>query len=115
MIIVRLQGGLGNQMFQYAMGRSLAHRHNTVLKFDLDLLLDRTPNGGRFPFREFDLEFFFGITPDTATTEEIRGFTRRANNDMIEKVARKVLGEKKNVLNEPHYHYSQAALEASDD
>jgi len=27
-------GGLGNQMFQYAIGRNLAHRHRTELKLD---------------------------------------------------------------------------------
>lgn len=35
MIIVRMKGGLGNQMFQYAAGRSLA------LKTGLPLALDR--------------------------------------------------------------------------
>lgn len=35
MIIVRLIGGLGNQMFQYALGRTLAERQSTLLKLDL--------------------------------------------------------------------------------
>lgn len=35
MIIVRLYGGLGNQMFQYALGRSLALRNDTELKLDI--------------------------------------------------------------------------------
>jgi len=34
-IIVRLAGGLGNQMFQYAAGKQLAVKHNTILKLDL--------------------------------------------------------------------------------
>ena len=34
MIIVKLRGGLGNQMFQYAAGRALALRHQTNLKLD---------------------------------------------------------------------------------
>ncbi|MFC2055314.1 alpha-1,2-fucosyltransferase [Chloroflexota bacterium] len=34
MIIVRLKGGLGNQLFQYACGRALAHRQCTSLKLD---------------------------------------------------------------------------------
>jgi len=37
-ICVRLMGGLGNQMFQYAAGRALAIRHKTVLKLDLSFL-----------------------------------------------------------------------------
>jgi len=36
MIIVRLLGGLGNQMFQYAFGRKLAHLHHTNIGFELD-------------------------------------------------------------------------------
>jgi len=35
MIIVQLVGGLGNQLFQYATARRLAHVHNTVLKLDI--------------------------------------------------------------------------------
>lgn len=35
MIITRLIGGLGNQLFQYAIGRHLAIRNNTELKLDL--------------------------------------------------------------------------------
>ena len=35
MIIVRLMGGLGNQMFQYAAGRRLAHVRQVPLKLDL--------------------------------------------------------------------------------
>ena len=35
MIIVYLKGGLGNQMFQYALGRHLAEIHKTELKLDI--------------------------------------------------------------------------------
>lgn len=35
MIISQLAGGLGNQMFQYALGRSLALRNNDMLKLDV--------------------------------------------------------------------------------
>ena len=36
MIITSLTGGLGNQLFQYAAGRSLAHYHQTELVLDLE-------------------------------------------------------------------------------
>jgi len=42
MIIIRLQGGLGNQMFQYALGRSLSLIHNVPFKVDSSYL--RNPN-----------------------------------------------------------------------
>ena len=35
MIIVRLNGGLGNQLFQYAAGRSLAIKNNDILQLDV--------------------------------------------------------------------------------
>lgn len=35
MIITRLNGGLGNQLFQYAFGRSLAARHGVPLRLDI--------------------------------------------------------------------------------
>ncbi|MFC1711411.1 alpha-1,2-fucosyltransferase [Patescibacteria group bacterium] len=37
MIIVRVSGGLGNQMFQYALGRRLAHFHQSALKLDVSI------------------------------------------------------------------------------
>ncbi|SEJ61766.1 Glycosyl transferase family 11 [Cyclobacterium xiamenense] len=37
MIIVRLKSGLGNQLFQYAMGLSLSRKKNTPLLFDSSL------------------------------------------------------------------------------
>lgn len=35
MIIVKLKGGLGNQLFQYAFGRKLAIQNNSELKLDI--------------------------------------------------------------------------------
>ena len=32
MIVCKLKGGLGNQMFQYAFARCLAHKNNTEIK-----------------------------------------------------------------------------------
>ncbi|HEY0979824.1 MAG TPA: alpha-1,2-fucosyltransferase [Candidatus Paceibacterota bacterium] len=57
MVITRLQGGMGNQMFQYAAGRALAIKNNTSLGLDLEYLLDRTPRKG-FTFRNYDLDLF---------------------------------------------------------
>ncbi|MDD2337893.1 MAG: alpha-1,2-fucosyltransferase [Geobacteraceae bacterium] len=43
MILVRLSGGMGNQMFQYATARRLAAVHDTVLKIDTSRLQHGAP------------------------------------------------------------------------
>ena len=35
MIIIQITGGLGNQMFQYAIGKAISIHHNQVLKLDI--------------------------------------------------------------------------------
>ena len=72
MIIVKLMGGLGNQMFQYALGKHLAIKHNTKLKLDLTFLLDRTPRPD-FTFRDYELGIF-NITASFASEKEVSDF-----------------------------------------
>jgi hypothetical protein len=57
MITVQLQGGLGNQMFEYACGRALAVKNDTDLVLDIGYLLDRTPRKN-FTFRDYALDVF---------------------------------------------------------
>jgi hypothetical protein len=57
MITVRLKGGMGNQMFQYAFARALAERNNDHVVLDAAPLLDRTPRPN-FVFRGYDLDIF---------------------------------------------------------
>ncbi len=45
MIISHLMGGLGNQMFEYAAGLSLATRRNTVLKLDVSFFHEGNVDG----------------------------------------------------------------------
>jgi hypothetical protein len=56
LIIVKLIGGLGNQMFQYAAGKALATKHGVPLKVDVrDLEKD---SGGDYTQRRFELNVF---------------------------------------------------------
>jgi hypothetical protein len=57
MITVFLRGGLGNQMFQYALGLSLAKKNRTGLFLDTVFLNDRFPRK-EFAYRTFDLDVF---------------------------------------------------------
>jgi hypothetical protein len=69
MIIANLKGGLGNQMFQYALGRTLALKNNDVLKLDTGSLSKAEVLGNIY--RPFDLEFF-AIEKAIATPDEIQ-------------------------------------------
>ncbi len=72
MIIVRLQGGLGNQLFQYAMGRVLAERHKAELKLDLSWYATTAVAAGLERFaRPLELGNF-RVRLVAATTEEVR-------------------------------------------
>ncbi len=69
MIITRLRGGLGNQMFQYAMGRVLS-----VTRGDDELKLDITGYDSRVQGdtpRSYRLQFF-SIHAEIASIEEVR-------------------------------------------
>jgi len=74
MIIVKLQGGLGNQMFQYAAGRSLSARRNTPLKFDLSFL--RADAKGQYTQRHFELDVF-NTRVEEASAAEVARFLQK--------------------------------------
>lgn len=85
MIIVKLIGGLGNQLFQYALGRHLAEINKTELKLDI------------FPFIEYKLHKyslgFFNIKENIASVEEIENLKYAKENPLVSKI--------KKVLNRP--------------
>lgn len=65
MIITKILGGLGNQMFQYAAGRSLALANGSELKLDISGFSTYGLHNGY----ELDL---FQIDADIATIEDLR-------------------------------------------
>lgn len=65
MIISHLMGGLGNQMFEYAAGLSLAHRRNTVLKLDVSFFHEGNVDG-----RSYALDCL-NVPAQLATAEEV--------------------------------------------
>jgi len=72
MIIVRLSGGMGNQMFQYAIGRKLSLKYGVELKLDAFFLLDRTPRSTKrnLVFYDYALDVF-NISAQIARRSEI--------------------------------------------
>jgi len=69
MIITRLSGGLGNQLFQYAVGRHLAEINNAALKFDVSEYEE--DGSGRHALEHFK------IPQNFATDEEVEFLKRR--------------------------------------
>lgn len=67
MVIVHMQGGLGNQLFQYAFGRAIAARSGARLLFDMDFF-DLAP--GDHTARTYGLDAF-GLHCERATPEQI--------------------------------------------
>lgn len=85
MIISTIIGGLGNQMFQYATGYSLAKELKTTLRVDLSLLeLFKSKHNG------YELERVFGINTKQATRKELLAITGLAS---ISPTARKILAK----------------------
>ncbi len=69
MIIVNLKGGLGNQMFQYALGKRLALQNSNELKLHIEGLARANEIGNIY--RPFSLEKF-NIEKNICTDEETR-------------------------------------------
>jgi hypothetical protein len=58
MVVIKLQGGLGNQMFQYAAAKSLALKHNAPVYLDLSFLKENKESNTDFTARDFQLDVF---------------------------------------------------------
>jgi hypothetical protein len=85
MILIRLHGGLGNQMFQYALGRSLSLAHNTSFKVDTSYLRTANQSG-----RSLRLQGFC-VTLNEADRKEILPYTNtvRKTLDRVLPVSKK--------------------------
>jgi Glycosyl transferase family 11 len=78
MIIVKLKGGLGNQMFQYAVGRHLAEVHNAELKMDISAYDYDGPI-------EYALEPF-NVQESFATQNEVKKLTEAKQNSFANRL-----------------------------
>lgn len=115
MIITRLIGGMGNQMFQYALGRALALENKSELLLDIQRLTDHgksfvNPN---FVARNFDLGMF-AICAKVAQSKDIplirRVFGNATIKDIIYSVGQKFF---KNPYKEKQFHFDSEILQAT--
>lgn len=102
-VVASIFGGLGNQMFQYAAGRALAHRLGVPLTLDLTWFEARQPNTAR----EYGL-VHFPILAGKASKSDVRELK---GNDptLLSKILYRLLRSQPpgppTLTREPHFHY----------
>lgn len=110
MIITKLIGGLGNQMFQYALGRHLAEKHHALLKLDIS------------GFETYTLHKYalgtFNIQESFASPQEIKSLTR-LKAGILKKIIRRIAGgppllAASHVIEQRRFHFSPDILELPD-
>ncbi len=115
MIIVRFTGGLGNQMFQYALGRNLALKNNTWLKIDTSILFDRSQAHEIVTHRNLDIDIF-NVRLESATDKEIEYFNGKKYASIPGKIYNKIgwTFRKKNLIVENGRQFDSAILQLGD-
>ena len=114
MIIVKLMGGMGNQMFQYAFGKQLALKHNVKLKLDLTEISNVNLNGN-YSVRELGLDNF-NIDLTIATKEEIKVYKGTKISKLINLLLLySPIKANKLYIREPYFHFFKKALIAPKD
>ncbi|TEW50705.1 alpha-1,2-fucosyltransferase [Psychromonas algicola] len=92
MIITKINGGLGNQLFQYAVGRAVAIHHSVPLKLDISAFINHKIHNG------FRLDAF-NVDAEIANNQEI--IRLAGNKTKITRFFRKLgLIKKKNYCKE---------------
>lgn len=99
-VVVKLIGGLGNQMFQYAAGLALAERLGVPLKLDVSGFLE-------YNLRKFELSNL-SITAEIANQKDLDLFNLKSTSSRksVAGLARKWFGKKQYLpYPEPHFQF----------
>lgn len=105
MIIIKLQGGLGNQMFQYAFASVLALKNKTKVKIEGSIFerVEKTPG---FTPRKFELAIFKNQY-DWVSESVLNSFRHLSK---INKVKKKLGLNYPNIYSEPSFDFQTVAL-----
>lgn len=105
MLIVKLEGGLGNQMFQYAVATILAKKNNTGILID-NAFFDQKEKKKGFTPRDFEL-LIFNNNYSFATKSNILSFYQLS---FIDKIKKKFGISKKKVYLEKEFGFDKEIL-----
>lgn len=101
-VIMRVTGGLGNQLFQYAMGRALALRHDVPLLLDLSHYTTPGPHTAR-SFELDKLNTCYAV----ATEEDLRPFRASWMRKLLERLD---LKPSPRLIHQPGFGFSPSLL-----
>lgn len=107
MVIIRLKGGMGNQMFQYAFGKKMASLLETELVLDLSSLLDRSK--GDFVYRNYDLPIF-NVRDQLLLKETLLTTLYKPKVRRITKWVQRYISKGKGYIKEQHFHFEPTYL-----
>jgi hypothetical protein len=103
---------MGNQMFQYALGRALSMKNNVPLGFDLTYLLDRTPIPN-FTYRDYNLDVF-NIEANIVSKQDIPFLYRKYSLGIfmryIDYIRRKLIHTKGKEKKDCHFDFTMLDL-----
>ena len=100
MIITKVFGGLGNQMFQYAAGRALSSRVGSRLQVDVrSHHLEGASHNG------YELERVFSVAPEQATDQSVADVLGWRRSRQVQRLLRKLKVRTGRYVVEPHFHH----------
>ena len=99
-IRIKLTGGLGNQMFQFATGFAIAKKNNVRLSLDLNYI------NRRQLFNGFELEKVFNIYSKVSFLNKALSFQSINFKEILNKIDVTFYNFK-----EPHFHYTSKILD----
>ena len=98
-IRIKLSGGLGNQMFQFAAGYAVARKNNVELSLDLKRFNHRFDHGG------FQLQYVFDIYSKVNFLNNPVNFKFLNLKEILNKI-----NIRSHKFKEPHFHYTNDIL-----
>jgi len=102
MIISQIIGGLGNQMFQYAVARSLALDKGLTLKLDISAYKDYRLHQG------YELSRIFACQTELANAKDLQSILGITHSSLVRKILRRSMMKSfrpNSFVIEPYFHY----------